>query len=79
MVKREPTNSSNPKLSKSGNNNPANRNIEKRIVNKSLKTNPPVTSLIINSGPTCNKTNTPNILPIILEIDQSGVVLNKAL
>ena len=25
------------------------------------------------------KTNTPNILPIILEIDQSGVVLNKAL
>ena len=44
---------------------PAKRNIEKRIVNKSLNTNPPDTSLIMNSGPTCNKVNTPKMLPTI--------------
>ena len=42
-----------------------------------MKTNPPVMSLMINSGPTCNKVNTPNILPTIQEIDQIGVKLNN--
>ena len=31
----------------------------------------------MNSGPTCNKVNTPKMLPTILEIAQRGVVLNN--
>ena len=77
LVNKEPKNSSNPKLSNSGKNNPANKNIENNTVKRSCNTNEPVSALIIISGPIWNAERTPNIPPRTLDVNHKGVVLKS--